>query len=286
MSHPVKGVDHVFLLVHDLERSRGQYERLGFTISPRGLHSQDKGTANHTIMFPQDYIELLGIVAQVPGNAARRDMLQRDGEGMRAIACRIDEARAAKQALSALDLPTGPVGDFERPVTLPDGTTAPAAFSAVAFENSLLPFGTVFMCQHKTPETVWLPELLHHANGAVALSGLIAQSPDPAEDAARLARLFAAGRATPVTGGAVVETGHRSASVSILSPQALQERYPGMDLNGLPARGLAGTVVRVADLAQTRACLDKQGIAFLPTTEGLAVPADLCSGAIVEFVAA
>ncbi len=71
MTHPVKGVDHVFLLVKDLDRSRDAYARLGFTISPRGMHSAHKGAANHTIMFPHDYFELLGLIAETPGNAGR-----------------------------------------------------------------------------------------------------------------------------------------------------------------------------------------------------------------------
>ena len=39
MTHPVKGVDHVFLMVNDLDESCEAFERLGFTISPRGMHS-------------------------------------------------------------------------------------------------------------------------------------------------------------------------------------------------------------------------------------------------------
>ncbi|MFD2856181.1 VOC family protein [Seohaeicola zhoushanensis] len=60
MTHPVKGIDHCFALVDDLDDAAAQYGALGFTLSPRGMHSAAKGTANHTIMFPEDYFELLG----------------------------------------------------------------------------------------------------------------------------------------------------------------------------------------------------------------------------------
>ena len=86
MTHPVKGVDHVFLMVNDLDESCEAFERLGFTISPRGMHSAHKGAANHTIMFPNDYFELLGMIAEVPGNADRREMLKREGQGLHAVA--------------------------------------------------------------------------------------------------------------------------------------------------------------------------------------------------------
>ena len=75
MSHPVKGVDHCFVLVDDLDKAAAQYRALGFTLSPRGLHSEAKGSANYTIMFPDDYFELLGLLTETPLNAARRKTL-------------------------------------------------------------------------------------------------------------------------------------------------------------------------------------------------------------------
>ena len=54
MPHPIAGVDHVFVLVHDLDESAERYARLGFTLSPRALHSAAKGSANHTVVFEND----------------------------------------------------------------------------------------------------------------------------------------------------------------------------------------------------------------------------------------
>ena len=47
------------ILVRDLDAARDRYESFGFTMSPRGFHSEHMGTANHTIMLQHDYIELL-----------------------------------------------------------------------------------------------------------------------------------------------------------------------------------------------------------------------------------
>ena len=60
MSHPVSGVDHAFLLTDALDEAAAAWRAMGFTLSPRGLHSAAKGTANHTVMFEADYFELLG----------------------------------------------------------------------------------------------------------------------------------------------------------------------------------------------------------------------------------
>ena len=75
MSHPVKGIDHCFILVNDLDQAAEQYAAMGFTLSPRGVHSRAKGSANYTIMFPEDYFEILGLIEPTALNAARRDAL-------------------------------------------------------------------------------------------------------------------------------------------------------------------------------------------------------------------
>jgi len=284
MDHPVKGIDHVFLLVEDLDQAAAAYRRLGFTLSPKGLHSAAKGTANYTIMFPEDYMELLGIVTPTEANAARRAALARDGEGLQAVACRIADADAAKTALDALGIATETVGHFERPVPLPSGGTAPAAFATLPFAVRELPFGTVFMCQHKTRETVWLPELLSHPNGACGLAEILACTADPAGSAVKLARLYAFGAVAEIDGGCRVTTGPNSAPITCLTADALAARYPGFDLSGLPAEGFAGLAVYSGDLDLTATCLTGNGHAPVGTADGIALPPDLCAGAILEFV--
>ena len=46
----IQGLDHIVVTVRDLAAAAAQWKRLGFTVSPRGLHSPQMGTANHTIM--------------------------------------------------------------------------------------------------------------------------------------------------------------------------------------------------------------------------------------------
>ena len=123
MTHPVSGVDHAFLLTDALEEAAVAWRAMGFTLSPRGLHSAAKGTANHTVMFERDYFELLGVVADTPDNAPRRELLARGGPGLHAVACRVEDARGAQGALAELGIATRDLGEFSRPVDLPDGGT-------------------------------------------------------------------------------------------------------------------------------------------------------------------
>lgn len=283
MSHPVTGIDHCYLLVKDLDASLAAYEKLGFTISPRGYHSAHMGSANHTIMFPEDYFELLGMVSDTDSNKGRRELIAENGEGLYAVACRAGDVGEAEGKLAALGIETTGRRNFERPVPLPSGGEAPAAFSVLEFAEKEVPLGLAFMCQHHTPETVWLPELLKHANGAKGLAGLIARADDPKSTAEAFARLFAAGSREPVEGGFKVATG--SAPIVILSTEGLADRYRDFDLSATPRGAFAVLQIAVDDLGTVEKVLSGNGVHAHRTGEGLAVAPEAASGAIVEFVA-
>ncbi|TWG92477.1 glyoxalase-like protein [Mesorhizobium sp. J18] len=282
MSHPVVGIDHCYLLVEDLDRSLAQFQKLGFTLSPRGLHSAAMGSANHTIMFPQDYFELLGMVAPTEENAGKRELLRRDGEGLYAIACRAGDVSEAGKKLGELGIGTNGLRSFERPVPLPGGGEGIAAFSVLQFDQKEVPVGMAFMCQHHTPETVWLPELLAHRNGAKGLAGAVAAPADPEQAARSYARLFAAGKVTEVEGGWQVSTG--SAPLTFVSRQTMDQRYEGVDLSATPKNAFAVLQIAVDDLDKVRRVLDEENVPAFPTGLGIVVAPAYASGAGIEFI--
>lgn len=286
MTHPVKGIDHCFALVDDLDSAAAQYAALGFTLSPRGTHSAAKGTANYTIMFPQDYFELLGVLTPTELNTTRRETLERMGQGLHAIACRIDDAAAAAEALADLGLATTGLGSFSRPVPLPGGGEGIAAFSTVSFTPADTPRGMVFMCQHKTRETVWIPELLTHANTACGLDAILAISDDPAGEAVRFARLWADGAVNETDGVATVTTGPNSAPLILMTAAAMAAAYPGADLSATAQGAFTVLRIKVADPDAAAACLTGAGIAPIATADGIAAGPEHAAGVIVEFVPA
>lgn len=289
MRHPTLGIDHCFALVHDLDTAADQYRRLGFTLSPRGEHSAEKGSANYTIMFPHDYFELLGLVAQTPLNAPRARMLDTQGEGLHAIACRIEDATKGAKELDALGIGAEKLGSFERPVPLPGGGTARAAFTTLSYSPSEVPQGIVFMCQHHTPDAVWLPELMSHANGAQGLAAIVALSDEPQDEAVRFARLWAGGRVHEDATETRIATGVAdtppSADLVLMNRMQMARSYPDLDLTKT-ARG-AFTVARFfcASLDDTAAFLREAGFIPIKTAKGIAVPAEYASGVVVEFTA-
>ena len=113
------------------------------------------------------------------------------GEGIERIAfTAVDSAAGAEEIRARGYRAAGPT-DFERPVTMPDGSLSAAKFRIFQWPVAEAPAGVrIFACQHKTRETVWIPELMKHANGAKRLRQVLVVSPEPAKDAAHLARLI------------------------------------------------------------------------------------------------
>ena len=185
----VIGVDHAVVMARNLDKAADGWRRLGFTLSPRGTHSAHMGTGNYTIMLDPDYIELLGVLASTEHNAPARAFLDAR-EGIERVAfTAIDGAAGADEIRARGFTPLGP-NDFERPVTMPDGRLSAAKFRTFQWPVAEAPAGMrIFACQHKTRETVWIPELMQHANGAKHLTQVLLVAPDPAKEAAHLSRL-------------------------------------------------------------------------------------------------
>ncbi|WP_137127268.1 VOC family protein [Roseomonas sp. HF4] len=183
----LKGLDHLVVAVRDLDAAAAAWTALGFTLSPRGLHSAHVGSANHTMMFGEDYLELLAVLVPQPHNQALRDFLAQR-EGLERAAFHTTDAAAGAEALRARGVDSvGPL-HFGRPVPMPDGTEAEARFSVFRWPPSSYAAGLgIFACQHHTPEAVWVPSLQSHANGVTRIRRALAATDDPAGAAARLA---------------------------------------------------------------------------------------------------
>ncbi len=286
MTHPVKGIDHLVILVSDLDASAKGFAALGFTLSPRGTHSPHMGSANYTIILQDDYFELLGMIAETPRNASKRKALAENGEGLAAIADRIGDAHAARAALAELGIATSEVMDFSRPLPLPDGSTGTAAFAVTTFEPREVPVGEMFMCQHKTRDMVWRPELMTHANGAIALAGVVVASAAPEATARGFARLYAAGRVDSAGDTFLVTTGEKSASITCMTPAAVTAYYAGMDADKILRGQFAALRIAVDDIAKTQAHLQSTSVGFVKGRGGNSVfvsPAD-AGGTLMEFI--
>jgi Glyoxalase-like domain len=276
------GIDHAVVVVANLDKAAQVWKRLGFTISPRGTHSASLGTGNHTIMLDPDYIELLGVLTDTGHNAPTRDFLQQRGGGIERIALTATDAAAGAEEIRARGLaPLGPI-DFERPVALPDGSMSAARFRVFQWPVAEAPGGVrIFACQHKTRHTVWIPELMTHANGAKRLREVLIVTPEPAMAGAHLSRMIDRDAQSEPDGTVTVASGSDRADFVFLTKDWLSRRYPGVSLAGLPERGGAGLVLAASDLAATERALGPSG---LRSGAGLCVPPAEATGTLLAFV--
>jgi catechol 2,3-dioxygenase-like lactoylglutathione lyase family enzyme len=280
----VIGIDHAVVVVRDLDKAAENWKRLGFTLSPRGTHSAKMGSGNYTIMLDPDYLELLGVLVETEHNAPSRASLAQRGEGIERIAfTAVDSAAGAEEIRARGYEPLGPT-DFERPVTMPDGSLSAAKFRTFQWPIAEAPGGLrIFACQHKTRDTVWIPELMKHANGAKRLRQALVVSPEPAKEAAHLARMIDREVRTEPDGAVAVPSGADRADFAFLTKDQLGRRYPEVSLAGLPERGGAGLVLATSDLAAAEKAVGSSGVR---SAGAVCVAPAAANGTLLAFVKA
>ena len=280
----VVGIDHAVVVVKELDRAAENWRRLGFTVSPRGTHSAKMGSGNFTIMLDPDYIELLGVLAETEHNAPTRAFLANRGEGIERIAfTAVDSALGAEEIRARGYEPVGPT-DFERPVTMPDGSLSAAKFRIFLWPIAEAPAGLrIFACQHKTRETVWIPELMKHANGAKRLKQVLVVSPEAEKDAAHLGRMIDSDVRAEADGAVTVPSGSDRADFVFLTKDQLGRRYPEIPLAGLPERGGAGLVLATSDRAAAEKAIASAGVR---SEAAVCVAPAAANGTLLVFVKA
>jgi Glyoxalase-like domain len=277
----IVGIDHTLVGVRDLEGARAAWQRLGFTLTPRGRHI-GWGTANYCIMLDRGYIELLGIIgsAQFTNNL---DKFLAEREGLLGLAFRSRDAQATYRGLAAIGLhPEGPK-DLKRALELPGGDVLPA-FSLVFLPPAETPGLRAFFCQHLTPEIIRHPAWVVHANRAVSLDAAIAVVDAPAALAPAYARLF--GGAAVALAGDTLRVATGEGALLFVTPAELARLYPGLSLHAFPRPWVAAMRIGVPSVIDAADYFEAKGLRPLATETGFALAPELATGTILEFVAA
>jgi len=274
MRRHVQGIDHLVVLVRDLDKAQHAYARMGFTLTPRGLHTL--GSQNHCLMFGSDYVELLAVPRAHPAMQYFTDFLAK-GEGLGAIALATDDAGGLHASLAADGIAADAPLDFSRPV---EGL-GDARFRIVQLPPDRSPGCRMFACQHFTRDMVWRTEYQRHANGATQIAAVAVVAEDPEAAAASYGKLLAA-RPQEIEEGLLVRTG--SAPIAIASRWKLGHRLHGVGLPLRPRPLVAALFIRVADRAQTAAVLRRNGLDPVALADGsFAVSAQDAHGVAVVF---
>lgn len=278
MKRAVKGLDHVVVMVDGIDAAETAYRRLGFQVQPRGFHKK-LGTANHLMIFDDDYFEILGIVEDTEFNAERREWLK-GGGGLANVALATDGADLAFDAFKQAGLrPDAPLL-FDRAVEVA-GKIEHARFRTVRIPKTNMPVVGFFVCEHLTPEFVYRGEWAKHPNGARGILGVTVIAEQPAKWASELEKYFGAGSTTRDGDGLVANTGTQP--IRYLTRKDYMARYSGVT-PVRPGDHPALLTVRVDSLAACEALLARNGVKVVKPDAGrLIVPPSEAAHLTLEF---
>jgi catechol 2,3-dioxygenase-like lactoylglutathione lyase family enzyme len=182
----VAAIDHIMLVVPDLEAARDEFATLGFQIAPKAVHERF-GTACYLIILKDMYIELLAIETPNPPDPSTHRRIAAclaAGGGLNQIALSTGDAVATQRTLVAFGHDVTEPIDWSRKANTPDGVFD-AQFTTLLVNSELLPEFETFFCVQRTPQHVLHPVWQVHPNGCRNLVSLTRETARSVEETAR-----------------------------------------------------------------------------------------------------
>lgn len=279
-------LDHAAIFVDEFERSGAALERLGFTLTPFRAHTSALrpgdpltvlGTGNRCAMLREGFIEVLGPTADTPmANQLRASLARYPGLHLIAFSATGPEAHHA--ALAAAGMDPAPIARLERTQATADGDQEIRA-SIVRLKPEAWPEGRVqIVFPAMSPDKMWHPSLVRHANAADRLSEMLLVVEKPEDRAAQFARF---------TGRKIRRSGRRwvldldRGRLHLTTARDLAALLPGLPVPALPF--IAALALGSLDIVTTRAFFDARSIAYLTHSDTLQVAASEALGATLLF---
>jgi catechol 2,3-dioxygenase-like lactoylglutathione lyase family enzyme len=192
-------LDHLVILVRDLEIASADYQRLGFAVTPGGEHA-DGLTRNALVPFEDGtYLELVSFLdPEDPTDNVWGWRGFYPQEGLIDYCAASDDLDGDLGRLKSLGFEVD--GPDEGGRRLPDGTEIRWCVTRIRQEGRILPF----LIEDLTPRDLRVPgdPATRHPNGATGVWVLDISAPDPEETTASLAALT--DTRTPIRLGACV----------------------------------------------------------------------------------
>lgn len=283
-------LDHIGVIVRDLEAGWDAFTRLGFALTPRSLHSgatrpggpvEPWGSGNHCAMLSEGYLEILGIVD--PSRYTSAHALLKRYEGTHTLALGTADVKRAVAEIGARGGRIDPPRILERMASYGENGAEQrrAAFLNAYVDTGQHPEARFLVIQHVTPEVLWQPHLMVHPNGAKSLDAVWICAEDMRAAIDSVSMLTGVTPLTRAHGQATFPLAR--GRIEVVAADALDSFAPGIVPPVTPF--VAGFDVGVADLAATVTLLARNGLAVERSGDALAfVRPELACGACVRFV--
>jgi Glyoxalase-like domain len=160
----LQGIDHIVIVVNDLEQAAKDYEQLGFTVVPGGKHPV--GSHNALISFADgSYIEIIAFYREAPDHRWW-DPLQK-GERLVDFCMQTNDLQDDTLKLRAAGVAINDPVPWSR--TRPDGYELKWLLAlAQGSHRGVAPF----LIQDVTPREERIPQTFDHKNGAIGIGVL------------------------------------------------------------------------------------------------------------------
>ena len=279
----IESIDHPVIAVTDLDLARATYERLGFTVPPRGSHIE-WGTGNLCLMFPDDYLEMRGII-----DAARFTMhldshLERFGEGLMGVALGTADVKTSCREAAGHGIDTGELRQLTRNFEHPEGWTQPSFELFAPAADDIEGLMHVVIIQQLTPELIRRPDFLEHPNDCIGVNRMAGTIYDIERCALKMQRLL---------GEEAVESSERGVflripsgqTIELLLPEVYVQNYGEIAASPDPETPRLGAMtLRVTDLIKAEKLLSDNDVAFTWTDdETIRVARDRTCGVTLQF---
>ncbi|MBT3534777.1 MAG: VOC family protein [Rhodospirillaceae bacterium] len=282
----IDSVNHVGIVVHDMAACVAAYEAMGFQLTPFSKHSgaQKPGEAvkpyaygNRCIMFGQNYLEIIANVDPENPEPRMAGYLRRH-QGGHIICFNAEDMETADEIVRGNGLESSGVIPLQRDIDTPDGTKT-AKFERAQFAIGETPEGYIQAARHLTPEYIYQPRYITHANDCTALSGVFLVVDDVAGYAARYGKIL--GREPELSEYQAVFSLPSLSRLTIFDYQHAGHVLPGTLLSGIPS--ICGVTFKTSDLAALRERLTGQGFQIIVEPGRIVVPAEQASGIALVF---
>ncbi len=284
----IRGIDHIVHVVRDLPAATTAYERLGFQVGAENVHPW--GTRNRLVQVPGSYIELLSIPEpetssqQLPRSYSfgnfNGEFLAECGEGFSFLVLQSKDPKAEKAAFDKAGFGGFEILNFSRRGKRADGSETDVAFSLTFTRDPASPHAGFFTCLHKTPESIWFPELQRHKNGATRISAAVFVAENPTDHHIFLEAFTGARDIHSSSLGLRIETPF--GQILVYDPRGFSDTFGIMSPEDDGMR-LAALVFEAGDLATIKQCFEDSDLPASELHNRLIVePAATC-GAIIAF---
>jgi catechol 2,3-dioxygenase-like lactoylglutathione lyase family enzyme len=282
----IDNINHVGMAVRDLAATAQRYEAMGFQLTPYSPHSaawkpgdpvQPLGSGNRCIMFKNTYLEILASEDARRPAARITDFLKRH-QGAHIICFDCRDCDAVDVRVRGLGIETSGVIPLQREIDTPEGVRT-AKFVRTQFDPKGSPEGYIQASTHLTPQYIYQPRYIHHANGCFRLSEAVLV----VEDAAAFERKYRQylGMVPAHEGKAIRFRLELGTTLTVVELRDVGEMLPGTLLPPIP--GIAAVGFRTPALAALNDRLSGHGFTVTPVGDRILVPAEEACGVAMLF---